>query len=86
MEAGPKGSCRVLKSDIVTLFEAIKRYGGRRDWTPSDENLMELPGPVLRYIIGQRKEIGRLERLLIRLQGDVLKMEKLAAQIRKPPR
>jgi hypothetical protein len=82
----PFGTARVQRADITILFETIKRYGGRRDWTPTEENLAELPSPVLRYIVQQRREIAELQRKLLDVSAMVRKMEKFAARIRNPPR
>jgi hypothetical protein len=46
----PYGTAQVRTYDVRILFETIKKYGGRKDWTPTKENVDQLPGPVKRYI------------------------------------
>lgn len=58
------GIAKVRTYDIGVLFETIKRYGGRRDWRPTDENIARLPGPVRRYVRQLEAEIVRLQREL----------------------
>ena len=65
-DSGQFATSRVNDYDVRVLFETIKRYGGRRDWTPSEENVEKLPSPVRRYIGELRTEIHRLERELVR--------------------
>jgi hypothetical protein len=72
--------------DVGVLFETIKRYGGRRDWTPTEENILQLPGPVRRLVIDQRIENGQLLQKLISVDAERRKLERLVAELRHPRR
>ena len=65
-DSGQFATSRVNDYDVRVLFETIKRYGGRKDWAPSEENISKLPSPVRRYIYELRTEIQRLEREVVR--------------------
>lgn len=53
------GSHIVRDHDIRALFELIRRYGGRKDWQPTQENIEKLPGPVRRYVRQLETEVQR---------------------------
>src|SRR4051812_5379516 len=64
--SGEFGTHRFADHDIQLLFELIRRYGGRKNWTPTEDNIATLPGPVRRHILRQRAEIERLQREAIK--------------------
>lgn len=72
--------------DVGVLFETIKRYGGRRDWTPTPENIDRLPGPVRRYIHAQWAEISRLQVEATRSATAARRAEAELARLRRPAR
>jgi hypothetical protein len=80
------GLCTVRAHDIGVLFETIKRYGGRHDWTPTPQNIERLPGPVRRYIASLQIEIGQRIQALIRADAERRRLEALVAELRHPPR
>lgn len=77
---------KVRGYDIRVLFTTIKRYGGRRDWTPNEENISQLPSPVRGYIVDQRIRIMELERRLIDAASQVRRLEREVERLRRPPR
>ncbi|MBV8687302.1 MAG: hypothetical protein JO238_11570 [Alphaproteobacteria bacterium] len=82
----PFGTCQVRIGDVQLLFQAIKRAGGRRDWSPEEKNVADLPGPVRRYIRSLQNEVARYQRRLIELDGQLRKIEQSLARIERPPR
>jgi hypothetical protein len=85
----PTADCDIYKVrgyDVRLLFETIKNYGGRKDWTPSNENLGKLPRPVQRHIVGQWREIRRLELAVGRELNKVRRLEDELRRYRPPPR
>lgn len=70
---------------IRHLFETLKRYGGRKDWTPVEPNIQELPGPVRRHIRNLEVEIQRLQRALVRSGNKLRKAEAVIEIYRHPP-
>jgi hypothetical protein len=67
--------------DVNILFETLKRWGGRRDWSPTPDNIKQLPGPVRRYIYEQWAEIGRLQREAIDARAAARKAEAELAEL-----
>lgn len=63
---GEFGTHRVRDYDIRILFETIKRYGGRKDWTPDEANIAELPAPVRRYVRQLQTEVQRWQQEAVR--------------------
>jgi hypothetical protein len=82
----PYGTCQVQMADIRVLFDAIKRFGGRKDWTPSPQNLSDLPTPVRAYIIDLERQIGDYQRRLIEAGRYLREMEQGIQRIKHPPR
>lgn len=72
--------------DVRVLFETIKRYGGRRDWTPTEDNILQLPAPVRDHVIAQRIENGQLLQKLIASDAERRKLERIVAELRHPRR
>lgn len=60
------GSHKIRDGDIRSMFELIKRYGGRKDWTPTEENIEKLPGPVRRYVRQLQTEVTRWQQEAVR--------------------
>jgi hypothetical protein len=82
----PCGTCRVLISDIYLLFETLRRYGGRRDWTPTWPNIDRLPGPVKRHIYEMHVDLQRAAQRLNEAEQAVTKLARLIEAFRHPPR
>lgn len=77
---------RIRGYDIGVLFETIRRYGGRKDWLPTEPNIEALPGPVQRHVRDQQIEINRLHRELIRQASETRRLERIVQAYRHPPR
>lgn len=82
----PYGTARVRIGDLLLLFEALKRYGGRRDWTPVAAAIEALPGPVRRHVAALEAEQARLQRLLIAREDRLRAAERALEQERRPAR
>jgi hypothetical protein len=80
------GLCVVRAYDVGVLFETIRRYGGRRDWTPTETNILALPGPVRQHVIAQRIENGQLLQETIRIDAERRRLERLVTELRHPRR
>lgn len=72
--------------DIRVLFETIKRFGGRADWTPTPQNIEQLPGPVRHHIYAREAEITRLHYEAINALNLVDKATKALREERHPRR
>lgn len=79
-------ACDIEIRDVKTIFAAIRRYGGRRDWTPTPDNIAQLPAPVRRYIYAQWVEIARLQQEALRAASAAREAEAELARHRQSPR
>lgn len=80
------GLCKVRSYDIGVLFETIKRFGGRHDWTPTPQNVERLPPPVRFHIRDLEIRIELLQRELIGAANEARRREEIIAELRHPPR
>ena len=77
---------RVRGYDIRLLFQTIKDFGGRKDWTPTDQNLLKLPRPVRRHILDLQQRLSFLQREDIRRAAWARKALEELDRIFHPPR
>ncbi|HEY1605641.1 MAG TPA: hypothetical protein VGF77_08570 [Allosphingosinicella sp.] len=76
----------VYVDDIALVFAAMKRWGGRHDWTPTRENVERLPPPVRFHIVDLQIRIELLQRELIRAGSEARRRDEIIAELRHPPR
>lgn len=72
--------------DVEAIFDAMKRWGGRHDWTPTLENLDRLPPPVRFHIRDLEIRMELLQRELGKAANEARRREEIIAELRHPKR
>lgn len=86
-----RATIRFLKMDVEVddirlVFDAMKRWGGRHDWSPTPQNIERLAPPVRFYVRDLEIKIELLQRELIQAGNEARRREEIIAELRHPPR
>lgn len=63
------GRLQVAAADLQRLFAVFRAYGGRSDWTASEQNIAMLAAPVRDYITVLQGELTRLQQANLRFMA-----------------